>query len=83
MRTELKRLQRDLGITMLFVTHDQEEAAVLADRIAVMNDGTILQEGPPRELYAHPADGFVASFLRTDEMRWQDDGTLIRIVPRV
>ena len=83
MRTELKRLQRDLGITMLFVTHDQEEAAVLADRIAVMNDGAILQEGPPRELYAHPADGFVASFLRTDEMRWQDDGTLIRIVPRV
>ena len=83
MRTELKRLQRELGITMLFVTHDQEEAAVLADRIAVMNDGSILQEGPPRELYAAPANEFVASFLRADEMRWQEDGTLVRIVPRI
>ena len=83
MRAELKRLQQELKTTMLFVTHDQEEAVVLADRIAVMNDGMILQEDTPLDLYARPANDFIASFLRTDEMKWQDDGTLIRIIPRI
>jgi iron(III) transport system ATP-binding protein len=63
MRTELSLIQRRLGITALFVTHDQSEALAMSDRIAVMRDGAIVQEGTPREIYHHPADEFVASFV--------------------
>jgi iron(III) transport system ATP-binding protein len=63
MRTELSLIQRRLGITALFVTHDQAEALAMSDRIAVMRDGAIVQEGTPREIYHHPADEFVASFV--------------------
>ncbi len=63
MQLELKRLQRELGTTFLVVTHDQEEALVMADRIAVLNAGRIAQEGPPKQLYEHPASRFVATFL--------------------
>ncbi len=60
---ELKQLQRALGITTVFVTHDQSEALILSDRIAVMNDGHIQQIGTPEELYERPANEFVANFL--------------------
>jgi spermidine/putrescine ABC transporter ATP-binding subunit len=63
MRLEIKRLQKQLGITVIFVTHDQEEALVMADRIAVMDEGRLVQEGAPRALYERPANAFVAGFL--------------------
>ncbi len=62
-RRELKRIQRDLGHTTILVTHDQEEALSLADRIAVMKDGVIQQLGTPYEIYDSPADVFVADFV--------------------
>ncbi len=64
-RRELRDLQQRLGRTAIFVTHDQEEANAIADRIAVMNDGVIQQVGTPVELYERPANHFVASFLGT------------------
>jgi ABC-type Fe3+/spermidine/putrescine transport system ATPase subunit len=63
LRGELKELQRKLGITMVYVTHDQEEAMSLADRIALMRDGKIEQIGPPERLYRHPGTLFTAAFL--------------------
>ncbi len=63
MREELVRLQRQLGITTICVTHDQEEALALSDRIAVMRDGRILQVGTPQEIYQAPAHPFVAEFV--------------------
>jgi spermidine/putrescine transport system ATP-binding protein len=63
MQIELKRLQNETGITFIFVTHDQEEALTMSDRIAVMNRGNVLQIGSPREIYNRPADRFVASFI--------------------
>jgi spermidine/putrescine ABC transporter ATP-binding subunit len=63
MQIELKMLQREIGITTLMVTHDQEEALTLSDRIAVMSDGRILQEGSPEEIYERPTSGFVADFI--------------------
>lgn len=63
MRGELARLQRELGITTLYVTHDQEEALVLSDRMAVLDSGRLVQAGTPRELYENPRDVFVADFL--------------------
>jgi len=63
MQGELKRLQEQVGITFIFVTHDQNEAFSMADRVAVMRDGAILQDGPPAVLYDRPADSWVASFI--------------------
>jgi ABC-type Fe3+/spermidine/putrescine transport system ATPase subunit len=63
MRAELARLQRELGITTLYVTHDQEEALVLSDRIALLESGRLVQAGSPRELYERPREPFVADFL--------------------
>ena len=63
MQYELKALQRDVGITFIYVTHDQEEAITMADRIAVMNEGKMLQIGAPAEIYEHPATRFVADFI--------------------
>ncbi|WP_166868545.1 MULTISPECIES: ABC transporter ATP-binding protein [unclassified Salinibacterium] len=62
-QTEIKRLHRDLGLTFIYVTHDQEEALALSDRIAVFNDGSIAQVGTAEELYERPANRFVANFL--------------------
>ena len=64
-RRELRELQRRLGLTTIFVTHDQEEANSICDRIAVMNEGAIQQVGTPMELYERPANLFVAGFLGT------------------
>src|SRR6476619_3886858 len=65
MRFELKRLQRDLKITTVYVTHDQAEALALSHEIAVMNQGRIVQIGTPRQIYEQPADRFVADFVGT------------------
>ncbi|OLB10351.1 MAG: spermidine/putrescine ABC transporter ATP-binding protein [Candidatus Rokubacteria bacterium 13_2_20CM_2_64_8] len=62
-RAEIRTLQKDLGITTVYVTHDQEEALSLSDRVAVMRDGVILQTAPPRELYERPRSRFVADFV--------------------
>ena len=63
MQLEVRRLQRRLGLTTVFITHDQEEALVLSDRIAVMDGGVIRQVGAPDEIYDRPADAFVAQFI--------------------
>ncbi|HEX2576750.1 MAG TPA: ABC transporter ATP-binding protein [Aquihabitans sp.] len=63
MQLELKRIQREVGITFIFVTHDQEEALTMSDRIAVMNAGLVEQIGSPREIYDAPASVFVAGFI--------------------
>ncbi|WP_081650218.1 ABC transporter ATP-binding protein [Azospirillum brasilense] len=81
MRQELLSLQRKLGLTTIFVTHDQEEANTICDRIAVMEDGIVQQVGTPQELYDHPANLFVAGFLGTanvleGQVRAVDGGTV-------
>jgi iron(III) transport system ATP-binding protein len=63
MRTVIKKLQRRLGITTIYVTNDQEEALAISDRIAVMKDGNIMQIGTPNEIYAKPQNPFVAGFI--------------------
>ena len=63
MQGELKALQREVGITFLFVTHDQEEAMALSDRIALLRDGALEQVASPREIYAHPATAYTAQFI--------------------
>src|SRR5262245_2127840 len=63
MQLELKRIQHDLGTTFVYVTHDQEEALAMSDRIAVMNGGRVEQIGSPREIYDHPRTAFVADFI--------------------
>ncbi|MEY9774721.1 ABC transporter ATP-binding protein [Arthrobacter sp. MW3 TE3886] len=63
MQEEIKTLQKGLGISVLFVTHDQDEAMAMSDRIVVMRDGKIVQSGPPEEVYNHPLTDWVASFL--------------------
>jgi len=90
MQSELKSLQREVGITFLFVTHDQEEAMALSDRIALLRDGALEQVAAPREIYAHPATAYTAQFigqtnlLRAEirngvatcgSLRWPADGT--------
>ncbi|ROO83423.1 spermidine/putrescine transport system ATP-binding protein [Actinocorallia herbida] len=68
MQVELKRIQREVGITFVFVTHDQGEALTMSDRIAVMNDGRVEQLGSPREIYEHPGSKFVAGFIGTSNL---------------
>ena len=63
MQVELKRIQGDVGITFVYVTHDQEEALTMSDRLAVFNEGKIEQVGVPAEVYEHPANTFVAGFV--------------------
>jgi multiple sugar transport system ATP-binding protein len=70
MRGELKRFQRDLETTTIYVTHDQAEAMTLADRVAIMNKGILQQIGPPREVYRKPANMFVAGFLGSPPMNF-------------
>ncbi|HEU0288441.1 MAG TPA: ABC transporter ATP-binding protein [Nocardioidaceae bacterium] len=82
MQIELKRIQLDVGLTFVHVTHDQEEAMTMADTIAVMNGGVIEQMGPPSELYENPATTFVANFLGQSnlirgEMASGKDGELV------
>ena len=68
MQIELKAIQKDVGITFVFVTHDQDEALTLSDRLAVFNDGRIDQVGTPAEVYENPATAFVAGFVGTSNL---------------
>jgi spermidine/putrescine transport system ATP-binding protein len=68
MQVELKRIQREVGITFVYVTHDQGEALTMSDRIAVMNDGAIEHLGTPRDIYEHPRTKFVAGFIGTSNL---------------
>ena len=76
MQVELKALQRQVGITFVYVTHDQGEALALSDRIAVMNEGKILQVGSPSEIYDTPQNSFVADFIGTSNFI---EGTIARL----
>ncbi|MGO4438968.1 ABC transporter ATP-binding protein [Rhizobium sp. RAF56] len=87
MRIEIARLHRELGNTMIYVTHDQTEAMTLADQIVVLRDGRIEQVGAPREVYENPANIFVAGFIGSPRMNfvsadWVGDGSL-RVAGRV
>ena len=72
MRFEIKEIQREYGITVLYVTHDQTEAMTLGDRIVIMKDGFIQQIGTPQEVFNHPANLFVAGFIGTPQMNFFD-----------
>jgi spermidine/putrescine transport system ATP-binding protein len=76
MQVELKRIQREVGITFVYVTHDQNEALTMSDRIAVMNEGAIEQLGSPRDIYEHPGTRFVAGFIGTSNLL---SGTVSRV----
>jgi len=80
MQVELKELQRDIGITFIFVTHDQEEALTMADRIAVFNAGNIVQMGSAREIYDAPNSEFVAGFVGISNLLHRE-GKVISIRP--
>ena len=80
MQVELKELQRAIGITFIFVTHDQEEALTMADRIAVFNAGNIVQMGTARQIYEEPNSEFVAGFVGISNLLHRD-GTVISIRP--
>jgi spermidine/putrescine transport system ATP-binding protein len=97
MQLELKRIQTELGTTFVYVTHDQDEALAMSDRIAVMNNGEVEQIAPPREIYEHPETAFVADFigslnaleLKVDEvvgdyaiLRAGDRGRVVLATPR-
>jgi len=75
-RAELKRFQRELATTTIYVTHDQAEAMTLADRVAIMNLGVLQQVGPPKEVYARPANVFVAGFLGSPPMNLLHAGVI-------
>jgi multiple sugar transport system ATP-binding protein len=72
-RDELKQFQRNLGTTTIYVTHDQAEAMGLGDRIAVLNQGKVVQIGTPQEIYGHPIDTFVATFIGSPPMNLIED----------
>jgi putative spermidine/putrescine transport system ATP-binding protein len=72
MQIELKRIQQDVGLTFVYVTHDQEEALTMSDRLAVFNEGRIEQTGSPAEVYEHPATEFVAGFVGVSNMLVRD-----------
>jgi putative spermidine/putrescine transport system ATP-binding protein len=81
LREEIRRLQQELGITTLFVTHDQEEALSMADRVAVMHAGRLEQCAAPAELYGRPATAFVAEFVGTmSRIPGQLDGTAVKVL---
>ncbi len=75
LRSEICRIQRQLGITTIMVTHDQEEALTMADRIVVMNNAVVEQTGTPQEIYYHPRTAFVANFIGTMNLYHRIDGT--------
>lgn len=77
MQGELTEIRRDLGITFIFVTHDQEEALTLSDRIAVFNEGKIVQLGTPAEIYERPHNAFVADFVGTSNVFTPEEATTI------
>ncbi len=82
MREGLKEIQRKLNMTMVFVTHDQEEALNLADKIAIMEQGIMTQYDTPMNIYRNPANDFVRDFLNLDELVWMEDGTLMKVIKK-
>jgi len=76
MRVEIRALHRELGATFVWVTHDQAEAMTLAERVVVLREGRVRQLGPPREIYAHPVDTFVASFFGAPTINLLEDQTI-------
>ncbi len=80
MQVELKQIQQQVGITFIFVTHDQGEALSMSDRVAVFNEGRVEQVGPPRDVYEHPATPFVAGFVGTANLIADGDG-LVTVRP--
>jgi ABC-type Fe3+/spermidine/putrescine transport system ATPase subunit len=80
LQIELKRIQETVGVTFVYVTHDQEEALAMSDRVAVMNDGRVEQVGTPREIYDQPASRFVADFIGETNFIEQD-GTMVAVRP--
>ncbi|PTM57433.1 ABC transporter ATP-binding protein [Phreatobacter oligotrophus] len=81
MQVELKQLQKELGVTLVFVTHDQEEALAMSDRIAVMNEGRIEQVGTPGDIYDRPRTRFVADFIGDINLIDQPDGRALALRP--
>jgi len=81
MRTEIRRLHREMGATTVYVTHDQEEAMTLGDRLVVMKDGVIQQIGSPTEVYQQPVNRFVASFVGTPPMNFLEGEWIRKIMP--
>lgn len=81
MREELKKIQEELNITVVFVTHDQEEAMALSHRIVVMNKGVVEQIGTPTEIYDHPASRFVASFIGEMNFIPENGGSTVAVRP--
>ncbi|MEV4898035.1 ABC transporter ATP-binding protein, partial [Nonomuraea sp. NPDC055795] len=77
LQLEIKRLHRELGITFVFVTHDQEEALTMSDRVALLREGRIVQVGTPRELYETPASRYVAEFLGESNLLDEESGLLL------
>ncbi|HWK21128.1 MAG TPA: TOBE domain-containing protein, partial [Microbacteriaceae bacterium] len=81
-RTQIAQLQRRLGVTTVYVTHDQTEALTMGDRIAVLKDGVLQQVGTPRELYETPRNVFVAGFIGSPAMNlWNEDGITLGVRP--
>jgi spermidine/putrescine transport system ATP-binding protein len=80
LREELRRLQRELAMTFVYVTHDQEEALSMSDRVAVMNGGQIEQVGTPQEIYEQPATRFVAEFVGTANV-FEEEGRTLMVRP--
>jgi len=80
MQLELKRIQREVGITFLYVTHDQEEALTMSDRVAVLNQGRVEQVGTPVEVYEQPASAFVAGFIGVSNLT-ERDGRQVTVRP--
>ncbi len=78
LQVELKRIQQELGITFVYVTHDQEEALTMSDRLAVFNDGKIEQIGAPAEVYEHPASEFIAGFVGVSNVLERPAGGVVR-----
>jgi putative spermidine/putrescine transport system ATP-binding protein len=76
MQIELKRIQREVGITFIYVTHDQDEALTMSDRLAVFNQGKIEQVGPPADVYEHPQTEFVAGFVGVSNLLERDGATI-------
>ena len=72
MRTEIQRLQEELGVTSIYVTHDQEEAMTMGDRIVILNDGELQQVGQPKEVYENPINEFVGGFIGSPSMNFID-----------
>jgi multiple sugar transport system ATP-binding protein len=81
MRTELRELHQKLGVTSIYVTHDQIEAMTMADRIVVLRDGIVEQQGRPLEIYDRPANTFVAGFIGSPAKNHLDGGEVIPFAP--